>query len=246
MLRTIIICIVVGAYLILSIPLMAVEWVLGKFNSRARDISSLRIIQAIFKFILFLAGVKVTVIGEENIPAGQAVLYVGNHQSFFDIILTYSRCPDLTGYVAKKEMKKVPLLNVWMIYLHCLFLDRKDIKEGMKTILAGIDKIRQGISIFIFPEGTRSKSESGTELLPFHEGSFKLATKTGCPIIPVSINNTASIFEAQFPRVKPSHVILEYGEPIIPSQLSKDELRHLGSYTQNIISKTLKKNASLL
>lgn len=246
MLRFIIICIVVVGYLILSIPLMLVEWILGKFNSRARDISSLRIIQGVFKLILIIAGVKVTVIGQENVPSDQAVLYVGNHRSFFDIILTYSRCPDVTGYVAKKEIIQVPLLNVWMIYLHCLFLDRKDIKKGMKTILAGIDKIKHGISIFIFPEGTRNKNSSCTELLPFHEGSFKLATRTGCPIIPVSMNNTASIFESQFPRIKPAHVILEYGKPVFPSQLSKEELRHIGSYTQNIISETLKKNASLL
>ncbi|MGI6005889.1 MAG: lysophospholipid acyltransferase family protein [Ruminococcus sp.] len=246
MLRLIIILIIVIVYLILSIPLMLIEWILGKFNSYARDISSLRIIQAIFKLILLVAGVKTTVIGEENIPKDQAVLYVANHRGFFDIIITYSRCPRLTGYVAKKEMIKVPLLNVWMMYLHCLFLNRKDIKEGLKTILTGIEKIKQGISIFIFPEGTRNKNKACEELLPFHEGSFKLATKTGCPIIPVSINNTASIFEDHFPTVKPAHVILEYGKPILPSQLSKEELRHIGTYTQNIISETLKKNASLV
>lgn len=246
MIRFIICCLIVGGFLILAIPIMLIEWIIGKFNRRAMEISSLRIVQLIFRLILFAAGTKVTVIGEENIPKDQPVLYIGNHRSFFDVPITYSRCPDLTGYVAKKELLKAPLLNVWMKYLHCLFLDRENIKEGLKTILAGIDKIKHGISIFIFPEGTRNKNESDLELLPFHEGSFKLATKTGCPVIPVAMNNTEQIFEAHFPVVKPCHVILEYGAPIIPSELSREDQRHLGTYTQNIIAKTLKKNAPLV
>ena len=244
MLRFILIVIILVGYLILSIPLLLIEWVIGKFNTRAKDISSLRIVQAVFRLMIFIAGVKTTVIGEENVPADQAVLYIGNHRSYFDILLTYSRCPNLTGFVAKKEMKKAPLLNFWMMYLHCLFLDRENLKEGLKTILKGIEKIKNGISIFIFPEGTRSRGESCLDMLPFHEGSFKLATKTNCPIIPVAMNNTAEIMEAHFPKIRLCHVIIEYGKPIIPSELSKEDVRHIGEYTRNIILDTLRKNES--
>lgn len=244
MLRFILIVIILVGYLILSIPLLLIEWIIGKFNTRAKDISSLRIVQAIFRLMIFIAGVKITVIGEENVPADQAVLYIGNHRSYFDILLTYSRCPNLTGFVAKKEMKKAPLLNFWMMYLHCLFLDRENLKEGLKTILKGIEKIKNGISIFIFPEGTRSRGESCLDMLPFHEGSFKLATKTNCPVIPVAMNNTAEIMEAHFPKIRPCHVIIEYGKPIIPSELSKEDVRHIGEYTRNIILDTLRKNES--
>ena len=80
------------------------EWLIGKFNPHARDISSLRIVQWGFKVILKMTGVKVTVIGEENVP-DEPVLFIGNHRSFFDILLTYSRCKNLTGYIAKKEME---------------------------------------------------------------------------------------------------------------------------------------------
>ena len=123
MIRIAVVCITVIGFLILSIPLLIVEWVIGKFNPAFKDISSLRIVQAVFKFILKLAGVKATVIGLENIPKDQPVLYIGNHRSFFDILLTYTRCPGLTGYVAKVEMENIPLLSNWMRYLHCLFLD---------------------------------------------------------------------------------------------------------------------------
>ena len=154
MIRFIAICVVVVGYLILSIPLLLAEWIVGKINPRAKDISSLRIIQAVFRLILKMAGVTVTVIGQENVPKDTPVLYIGNHRSYFDILLTYVRCPDLTGYVAKAEMEKIPLLSNWMRYLHCLFLDRKDIKKGLKTILTGVEKMKSGISICIFPEGT--------------------------------------------------------------------------------------------
>ena len=246
MIRFILVAITVIGFLILSIPILIIEWIIGKFSPQVKEISSLRIIQAVFKFILWVAGTKVTVIGEENVPKDTPVLYIGNHRSYFDSVLTYSRCPIRTGYIAKKEMEHYPLLSNWMRYLHCLFLDRKDIKQGLKTILTAIEKVKSGISICIFPEGTRSKSADETELLPFHEGSFKIATKSGCAIIPMSINNTAEIFEAHMPKIKSTHVVLEYGKPIYVKDLPKEDQKHLGEYTRNIILETLRKNKELV
>mgnify|MGYP002712102285 CR=1 FL=1 len=88
--------------------------------------------------LLFVSGTKVKAEGLENIPKDRAVLYVGNHRSYFDIITSYRLLPGITGYVAKKEMAKIPLLRLWMRYIHCLFLDRSNVKEGLKTILAGV------------------------------------------------------------------------------------------------------------
>ena len=158
MIRLIIVAVFLILFLILSIPIFFVEWLIGKVNKDAKDISSLRIVQWAFKVITRLSGVSVTVIGEENIP-DEAVLFIGNHRSYFDIVLTYSRCKRLTGYIAKKEVQKVPFLSVWMQYLYCLFLDRENAKEGLKTILKAIEDVKNGISIFIFPEGTRNKGE---------------------------------------------------------------------------------------
>jgi 1-acyl-sn-glycerol-3-phosphate acyltransferase len=246
MLRFALVCVTVIGFLILSIPLLIAEWVIGKFSPMKKDISSLRIIQAVFRFILKITGVKVTVIGEENVPKDTPVLYIGNHRSYFDILLTYSRCPIRTGYVAKKEMERYPLLSNWMKYLHCLFLDRSDIKQGLQIILTAVEKIKSGISICIFPEGTRNKADSDLEMLPFHEGSFKIATKAKCPIIPISMNNTSEMFEAHFPRIRPCHVVIEYGKPIYPEELSKEDRRKIAAYTQNIILETLKKNQALV
>lgn len=244
MIRFLSLCIFLGLFLVLSIPIMIVEWIIGKFNPRARDISSLRIVQWAFSVMLKLAGTRITYIGEENIPDGP-VLYVGNHRSFFDIPITYTRCKNLTGFISKKEMEKFPLLVTWMRYLYCLFLDRDDIRAGLKTILQAIEYVKNDISIFIFPEGTRNKGEE-LSLLPFHEGSFKIADKSGCPVIPVSINNTNQIFEAHFPRVKKQHVIVEYGKPIYLNDMDKADRKKIGAYCHDIIEETIKRNANLV
>ncbi len=244
MFRFICISIFLIIYLILSIPVFLIEWIIGKFNKNAKDYSSLRIVQWGFKVILWITGVQVTVLGEEKIP-DEAVLFIGNHRSFFDILLTYSRCKRLTGYIAKKEIEKVPSLSTWMKNLYCLFLDRENPKEGLKTILKAIEYIKQGISICIFPEGTRNKGEE-LSLLPFKEGAFKISTKTGCPIVPISMNNTASIFENQMPRIKKVHVIVEYGDPIYPDSLEPEKKKRIGAYVQGIIQDTINKNATLV
>lgn len=244
MIRFIGVVLTVVLFLILFIPVLIAEWIIGKFNRERKDIHSLRIVQGVFKLILKITGVKVTVIGEENIP-DEPVLFIGNHRSFFDILLTYSRCKRLTGYVAKKEMDRYPLLRDWMRNLYCLFLDRENPKEGLKTILTAIDYIKRGISICIFPEGTRNKGEE-LSMLPFKEGTFKIASKTGCAVIPISMNNTSEIFENHLPKIKKTHVILEYGKPIYYKDLEKEHQKHFGAYCQNIIQETINKNASML
>ena len=135
MLRLIIVATFVILFLICSIPLFFIEWLIGKWKPDVKSRSSLAIVNWAFRVVAFLSGTKVITVGEENVPKDKAVLYVGNHRSFYDIILTYPKVPRPTGYVAKKEMLKVPLLSVWMKYLHCLFLDRDNIKEGLKTCL---------------------------------------------------------------------------------------------------------------
>lgn len=244
MIRFVCVVVILVTFLILTIPVFFVEWLIGKFNRNARDYSSLRIVQWGFKTILKVTGVNVTVIGEERVP-DEPVLFIGNHRSFFDILLTYSRCRRLTGYVAKKEMLRYPLLRDWMKRLYCLFLDRSTPREGLKTILQAIEYVKNGISICIFPEGSRNKGEELT-MLPFKDGSLKIAEKTGCPIIPISMNNTIDIFEKHLPRIKKTHVVIEYGKPIYPNELDKETKKHLGDYCKNIILETIRKNQELV
>lgn len=243
MIRFIIAATFLVVFLLVSYILFFVEWIVGKVSKTAKDRSSLRIVQWGFRVILWIAGVKVTVIGKENMP-DEAALYVGNHRSYFDILVLYVQCRTETGFIAKDSMEKIPSLRVWMRYLYCLFLKRDDLKQGMKVILQAIDYVKQGISICVFPEGTRNKGEE-LSVLPFKEGTFKIALKTGCPIVPVSLNHTADIFENHVPKMKKTHVVIEYGTPIYPKDLDKDAKKHIGATCRQVIEDTIRKNAAI-
>ena len=189
-----------------------------------------------FKFIMWFCRVKVKVEGLENIPTDQPVLYASNHRGAFDILAGYTTVPTSTGFVAKKEVAKIPVISTWMRRMNCLFLDRENPREGLKSILQGIENIKAGFSMFIMPEGTRNHGEG---LLPFKEGSFKMAEKTGCPIIPVAIEGTDARFENQFPRIKPGNISIKYGKPIYPAQLSKEEKKKLEEMVRGVVQEML-------
>lgn len=244
MIRFITCILFIVVFLIWSIPMFLVELIIGLFSRKARDYSSLRIVQWGFKVVRFIGGIKTTVIGYDKIPKNEPVLFVGNHRSIFDVVIAYSMMPNLTGFVSKKEMEKVPLLSIWMRFIYCLFLDRKDIKKGMKTVLVGIDYIKSGVSIVVFPEGTRNTQDSG--LLPFKAGSLKFAEKTGCKIVPMVQNNTEMCFENQFPRVRKTHTVLEFCDPIDLDTLSKEDKKFLSVYVQKIIEEKYEENKKLV
>lgn len=244
MIRFIFVAVFVILFLILSIPLLIAEWIIGKFNMDLKNKSSLAIVNWAFRVCLKLAGTQITYLGEDRIPQDTPVLYVGNHRSYFDILMTYVRVPRPTGYIAKKEMLRYPLLVNWMKNLHCLFLDRDDLKEGMKTILAAIDKMKSGISICIFPEGTRNRVAD--TFLPFHAGSLKIAEKSRCPIVPMAIVNAGDIFEDHLPKIKKTKVIIEYGEPIYTADLDRDEKKKLNDKVMEAIRTMYFKNKELL
>ena len=227
----------------ISLPLLLIELIIRLINPKASVTSSQAFIALACKVLLFVCGVKKTVIGVENIPKNEPVLFIANHRSYFDIPIAYSTLPTLTGFIAKKEIARVPILSNWMRFLKCLFLDREDIKQGFATILKAIEQVKEGYSMFIAPEGTRNH---GDDLLPFHAGSFKIAEKSGCAIVPVSISNADEIFENHMPWIKSCKVVIEYGKPIYIKDLPKEQQKFISTYVQEIIRDTLKKNSSLI
>lgn len=244
MIRFIIIFVCVVLFLIVSLPIQFVLFIIGKFNPEIKGRVSLAIVGWAFRCVKVISGVDLTVIGEENVPKDRPVLYISNHRSYYDVILTYYRVPRQTGYIAKDVMARIPSFSRWMRYMHCLFLDRSDIKKGMQTIKDAIDLINNGISVHVCPEGTRNKTDE--PLQEFHKGTFKIAERTGCTIIPVTINNSESIYEKQRPRIVPSKVILEYGKPIETAGLTRDEKKQLCENVREIILETYLKNQKLL
>ena len=240
MIRFLILCLILGGFLIFAYPVLIMQNSLAKKDPAAAAKESTAIVRFMFKLFLKVAGVKLTVIGEENIPADKAVLYVGNHRSYFDILVGYVTTKGPLGFVAKKEMDKFLILRSWMRNVNCLFLDRKDIKAGLKTILEGIEKVKSGVSIWIFPEGTRARGVDETDMLPFKEGSLKIAEKSGCPVIPVAMVRTADIFEKHTPRVVPTEVTVYFGKPIYLKELEPEKKKHAGAYTRDVICEMIR------
>jgi len=152
------------------------------------------------------SGARFHIEGLENIPKDEAVVFVSNHQGDFDIAAFLAYIPVPHGYVAKIEMMKVPLLRDWMKHLRCVFIDRSNMRQTARAFLEGVKILKQGHSLVLFPEGTRSKCEIMGE---FKAASFKLATKARVPIIPVSINGTFRIMEANNRMIKPADVYVK-------------------------------------
>lgn len=241
--RTVLVFLFIVLFLILSLPVLLILLIVKLFNKHACAVGSQAIIKCAFRFILFVAGAKMQVRGRENIPKDRAVLYVANHRSFADIPMGYCTVAGPTGFIAKKEIKKVPIFATWMTNMNCLFLDRHDMRQGMKTILTAIENVKAGYSAFIMPEGTRNHGE---EMLEFKEGSFKIAEKAECPIVPVAISNSDALLELHFPWVKKARVAISYGEPIYTENITKEEKKNLSIRSKEMIYKMMEEDKAYI
>lgn len=239
MLRTVILFLFLVLFFIIGFPINLILTALEEKHTGIKTKTSEKLVRAGFRACLFIAGARITVKGVENVPTDQPVLFVSNHRSYFDILISYVSSPIPHGFVAKKEMEQIPGLSTWMKNIRCLFLDRANIKEGLKTILQGVEQLKNGYSVYICPEGTRNHKET---LLPFKEGSTKMAEKAKVPIVPVALTNTDALFEknSHF-ALKPASVIIEYGKPIYLNTLEKEDKKFLGAYLQKTIETMLEK-----
>lgn len=238
MLRTIIWFIWFGVSLIISTPFIFLSMYLDKKGRTSQKNALVYKVGNVWaSSLLKVAGVKVTVYGIENIPKDKPVLFIGNHQGNFDIPIYISQIPQLIGFIAKVELGKIPILKTWMKLMQCVFMDRSNIRKSGEAIIKGIKNLKSGYSMVIFPEGTRSR---GDIMGQFKLGSFKLASKSKCPIIPVTMNGSYKIMENNKKSlIKPAKVEL-YIHPLIDtSNLSKEEFDLLPGKVYDIISQKL-------
>jgi len=197
------------------------------------------IVKSWSNFVINTAGLNLTVMGKENIPDGSC-LFVGNHQSDFDIPVILSNMKIITGAVAKKEMEKIPILSYWMRQIHCVFMDRENPREALKAISQGVENLKNGYSMFIFPEGTRSKSNKMGE---FKKGSMRLAIKAGVPIVPVTLFDTYKVMEGNNGKIKKANAKLIIDKPIYLDGMSKEEKANISEVVQNIIQSNLNRES---
>lgn len=138
---------------------------------------------------LRLAGIPVVISGGELIPDGP-VIFMGNHQSNFDILALTKALPRKFSWIAKEELFRIPVFGKAMLRAGYIPLDRSDGRKALKSMQAAAARIRQGASVIIFPEGTRSKDRI---LQEFKQGGFLLAASAGVPIVPFTINGSGDI-----------------------------------------------------
>ncbi len=239
MIRAIITIIIVVVFLIVTLPYLGIEFLLGKINPEASHRRQIALVRFMLgKVLTGLCGARMHVEGLENIPKNQMCLFVGNHASYFDIILSYVYLPQPVIYIVKQEFKKIPFLGLWMGRMGSLFLDREDPRKAIETIKESCDLISEGkASVFIYPEGTRSKDGA---LHEFHAGSFKAAQRTGCPIIPVAMKGTRDIWENHPKKLVPGDVYLTFGKPILVADLENEQKKHIGEYVKADIEKMMR------
>ena len=186
------------------------------------------------KYTIKTIGIDLEVKGLENIP-DEACVFIGNHTSILEIPIMFYTIDRLVGFVAKKEMLKAPVIGTWLEKAHCIPLDRENPREAIKTINYGVELLKKGYSLAIFPEGTRSKDGNIGE---FKKGSLKLATKAKAPIVPIAIDRAYTSFEKD-KKFKPSKIKVTFGNVISTAELTKEEEKTLNEDVRNIIKSYL-------
>lgn len=189
--------------------------------------------------VLSLAGVHLTVSGQENIPQGVPCVFVGNHRSYFDIPLMLTCLDAPHGLLAKEELRKIPLLHRWMDLLGCVYVVRDDVRASVRALNDATDIVSGGSSFIIFPEGTRYKGEEGG-IGEFKNGAFRIALKTGAPIVPVAIRGARALFEGHHLIMRPGNVSVEILPPITTAGMSRAEQKQLHETVQQIIQARLR------
>lgn len=184
--------------------------------------------------LLRLAGVTVTVEGKENIPAGVPCVFVANHRSYYDIPVMLTGLDGPHALVSKAEVEKIPLVRGWMKLLRCVYVQREDARASLRALNEAAANVKAGYSVTIFPEGTRYKGAEGG-IGEFKGGAFRIATKTGAPIVPVAISHTRDAMENNHMLMHPADVTVRILPAIDVKALDKAAQKELPARVQELI-----------
>lgn len=238
MLRLIACFLYMGGYLVCSIPkLSRLKKLPADMPLDQRNLLIHETPKNWAKTFMFLTGSEVEVKGGHYIPDGP-VLFASNHEGDFDIPVLIGAIDKPFGFISKIEVKKVPVLSGWMEAIQCVFLDRKNRQKAAGSITSGVDLLNKGHSLVIFPEGTRSK---GGPIGLFKAGGFRLAKDSGVPIIPISIEGTADVFEKNGRLVKPAKIKVTICPPIYSYEYKDKDLIDLAQSVRDVIIDSRKK-----
>jgi 1-acyl-sn-glycerol-3-phosphate acyltransferase len=224
MLRTVAFFPYLGVLMMLTVLLFPAVGAVRLFADRAAHERFLRILTGAWaRHLLWFGGVPVEVENRERPPATGPLCVVSNHQGDADILLVVGFVPRLVGFIAKRELTRVPIISWWMRAMHCVFLERASARQALEAIDRAVARIADGQAMILFPEGTRSRSR---RMGSFRAGSMKLPKDAGAPVLPVTIDGTYRLFE-QSGMIRPAPVKITF-HPVVPAEtvrsLSRREL----------------------
>ena len=234
--RTILFLIYLGIHFLFSMVTLIPAFLLriaGQKKASSKYIH--RLAQWYARHFITVAGARVEISGLNHLPETDSLCFVSNHQGIADIPLIVGWIPKPIGFIAKKELKLIPAVNVWIKALGGVFIDRKNPRKSKLSIEKGAISIQEGSSIVIFPEGTRARSNN---MGKFKQGSLKLAIQANAMIVPVTIINSFRLFE-ETGRLRKSRVKIFIHSPVDPSKVTHDNLKSLIQELEDTVKKPL-------
>ncbi len=193
------------------------------------------------RYILSLAvnkgNVKLEVSGQEHIPEESGYMLYANHQGMFDVMAIAATCRNPIGAVLKKELYNIPFIHQVCKCTKSFPMDREDVRQSLTVIGNVTEEVKAGRNYLIFPEGTRSRK--GNEMLPFHHGSFRCATKSKCPVIPVALTDSFLVLDGK--GCAPVTVGVQYLEPIYYEEYAGMKPAELAQLVQQRIGEAIER-----
>ena len=191
--------------------------------------------------ILRISGIKVKIKGLKNINPSKSYIYMANHQSNFDIPVLSAYLPVQFRWLAKTELFKIPLFGLAMKRVGYIPIDRSDFRAAIISLKKAAETIRNGTSVVIFPEGTRSLDGQISE---FKKGGFIMAIDSQIPIVPVVIHGTRAIMPKEALRIRPNNVLIEVKKPIPTSTFTRRKKDKLMAHVRKAICESFNKRVS--
>ena len=182
----------------------------AKHTDEYPEVEKWRHIQYILRRAVKGGNIDLQVTGLENIPQDEPFMMYANHQGMFDVLAIAATCDAPLGAVLKKELYDVPFLHQIALCTKSFAMDREDVRQSLTVIQNVTEEVKNGRNYLIFPEGTRSKL--GNQMLEFHGGSFRCATKGKCTILPVALVDSFKVLDQK--GSAPVTVQIHYLKPI--------------------------------